>query len=418
MKRPRILFVSPRFPFPLNSGTKIRISQMLQALSDIGSVDLACYCVPWEFKLIEEQSEMLPFWWQQLNSIQAFEFPAWPIANIGYYHQLARRHVLAKKDLFYTDFPAKPMLSRMAHLAREADLIWVERLYMAQSFGKYCKKIVVDLDDLESAKIHREASTAKGMYTRFALRREAKRLTQAERESTHRFAGVAVCSPEDTSHFGEHAPQAWVVPNGVDDALIDLPRTTPEKNHLVFVGTMNYWPNEQAVLYFHQDILPRIQAEIPDVVLSIVGLKPPPSICSLHDGKSVFVHPDVPEIAPYVQRASLSIVPLKVGGGTRLKILESLALGTPVVSTTVGAEGLDLADGEHLVLADQPDDFARAVIRLLTDSNFNHKITAQGLERVRERYLWSSIRKQVQEKCAHLLQSLPEPGPRGIDEAS
>ena len=109
------------------------------------------------------------------------------------------------------------------------------------------------------------------------------------------------------------------------------------------------------------------------------------------------MHPNVPEIAPYVQSAALSIVPLRVGGGTRLKILESLAMGTPVVSTTVGAEGLDLQDGEHLLLADSPDDFANAVLRILHDVALRTRLAESGRQRVAQRYLWSSVRTRVAE---------------------
>src|SRR4029077_11584916 len=125
---------------------------------------------------------------------------------------------------------------------------------------------------------------------------------------------------------------------------------------------MVYEPNQDAIHYFCREILPLIRAQLSDVTLDIVGLMPPESILSLHDGRNVFVHPDVPSVVPFVQRAALSIVPLRVGGGTRLKILESLALGTPVVSTSVGSEGLDLRSGEHLLLADTPQAFADAVI--------------------------------------------------------
>lgn len=405
MKRPRILFVSPRLPYPLNSGTKIRINHMLRALTEMGDVDLVCYGVPWEFRFIEEQPGALPDWWFHLHSALILPFPDWPIADPQHYRHLAMRRPFASSDLFYDSFPTETLLAHTAHMVKHADLIWTERLYVARAFLHYRHKTIVDLDDLESAKIGREAEAGNSGYGRYAMKREAVRLAHTERQSIDQFAGVAVCSSEDTHHFGAQAELLWVLPNGVDDALIDLPAVAREKNHLVFVGTMNYWPNEQAMLYFCREILPLIRVKVPDVVLSIVGLKPPSSIRGLHDGKQVFVHADVPEVAPYVQRASLSIVPLRVGGGTRLKILESLALGTPVVSTTVGAEGLDLRHGDHLLLADRPENFADSVIQLLSDETYSQKLASQGLERVRRLYLWSAIRKQVQDRSASLLAS-------------
>jgi glycosyltransferase involved in cell wall biosynthesis len=122
---------------------------------------------------------------------------------------------------------------------------------------------------------------------------------------------------------------------------------------------------------------------------------PPESIMALHDGRSVFVHPNVPAVEPFVQGAALSIVPLRIGGGTRLKILESLALGTPVVSTTVGAEGLDLQAGEHLLLADTAEAFADAVIHFLNEPAYRHQIAMAGQHQTRQLYLWSAIRDRA-----------------------
>jgi glycosyltransferase involved in cell wall biosynthesis len=173
------------------------------------------------------------------------------------------------------------------------------------------------------------------------------------------------------------------------------PRATSEKNRLVFVGMLAYWPNEDAVLYFYREILPLIMRELPDVTLWIVGKDPPRSLLNLHDGERVHVVANVPDIAPYVQRSMLSVVPLRVGGGTRLKILESLALGTPVISTTVGAEGLDLEDGKQLLLANTPDVFAAHVVALLRNPERYKLFIEAGEAVVREKYRWADIQRQV-----------------------
>lgn len=350
--------------------------------------------------------ESQPTWWQNLRSIMILPYPEWPVADIHRFRKQVVMRPFARTDHVYGSFPKDTLHSYTSHLARDVDVIWAERLYIGHAYLDYHHKTIVDLDDLESAKIRRDANTNCTAYSKYALLRESGRLARTERESVERFAGVAVCSPDDAQHFGPNAHRLWVIPNGVSDELIELKPLIREPKHAVFVGTMNYWPNEQAILYFYREILPRIRTKIPDFVLSIVGLKPTPSVQALYDGKQIFVHADVPQVAPFVQRASLSIVPLLVGGGTRLKILESLALGTPVVSTTVGAEGLDLQDGEHLVLADSPQHFSDAVIKLLTQTTLSDKIAKYGLQRVRDLYLWSAIRKQVKERCEALCSNL------------
>jgi glycosyltransferase involved in cell wall biosynthesis len=119
------------------------------------------------------------------------------------------------------------------------------------------------------------------------------------------------------------------------------------------------------------------------------------SILDLHDGRSVFVYPNVPDVAPFVQSAILSVVPLRVGGGTRIKILESLALGTPVVSTTIGAEGLNVKHSEHLLLADGAEAFADAILSALWDPALRDRLARAGRHCVEHEYLWSSVRHRV-----------------------
>ena len=302
--------------------------------------------------------------------------------------------------------PSAPLMRQLQQLAERADLIWVERLYAALPLSQYAYKTVVDLDDLESVKVSRQAEQAESAFARHALYREAARLAAAERAAARSFRHVAVCSLEDTASFGADCARAWVIANGVDDALMERPATTRDPFGLVFVGTMNYAPNIDAVLYFCREVLPRIRAQVPAATLTIVGLNPTDPVRALADGHSVFVQANVPEVAPYVQSATVSVVPLRVGGGTRLKILESLALGTPVVSTTVGAEGLHLAHGEHLLLADSAPGMTEAVIRCLQDVKLRTELSAAGRQRVSFEYRWSAIRSLMSAQCRGLVEEL------------
>ena len=406
MKRPRILFVSPRLPLPLNSGTKIRTSHLIRGLVQVGDVDLVSYGSPLELDELLSSNTQIPEWWSELHSIQILPHPPWHATDPPLYQRRLGQRFLSRTALTYSSFPGTPLHRRAAPLAENADLIWVERLHTALGLTRFARKIIVDLDDMESVKTSREAESNPLPYMRWATKREAARLARMERAAVEQFSRVTVCSEGDTRFFGDAADRVWIVPNGVDDKLTDKPSVPRDLHRLVFVGTMNYGPNEDAVLYFCREIFPRVRAQIPDARLSIVGLKPPATLLALQDDRSIFVHANVPDVAPYVQRATVSIVPLRVGGGTRLKILESLALGTPVVSTTVGAEGLDLNHGEHLLLADSPADFAEAVVRMLRDSDLNNRLAVEGRNRVRQLYLWSSIQNQVATQCENLLQTM------------
>jgi glycosyltransferase involved in cell wall biosynthesis len=405
MKRPRILFVSPRLPHPLNSGTKIRIGNLARALKEVGDMDFVGFCDERELDESLDRGSADEPWWGNFRSVQLLKEPRWFGTDPKGYRNAMHRHPFSKDALLYPSFMCDRFYNLVEPLATAADLIWVERLHIARLLSGFSKKMVVDLDDIESIKISRMATAETGMYTRWSMGREAKRLATAEKSAIRTFAGIAVCSEQDTNFFDAEADRAWVVPNGVSDDLMFAPPVPREAHHLVFVGTLNYSPNQDAVQHFCRRIFPRILSRLPNARLSIVGLDPPDSILALQDGKHVFVYANVPDVAPFVKRAALSIVPIRAGAGTRLKILESLALDTPVVSTRIGAEGLALTDGEHFLLADEADEFAAAVIRLLEDENLHARLCRQGRDRVRERYLWSSIRSELAQRCDDLLRA-------------
>jgi glycosyltransferase involved in cell wall biosynthesis len=158
---------------------------------------------------------------------------------------------------------------------------------------------------------------------------------------------------------------------------------------------MDWYPNEDAVAFFADEVLPRIQETVPDVAFSIVGGNPSARVQKLAERERVVVTGRVPEIKPYFAEATVFVVPLRIGSGTRLKILEALAMGKAIVSTTVGAEGLDLRDGEEILIADEPTAFADAVIRLLTDSELRRRVGETGRIRVEQDYDWRSIGKKL-----------------------
>jgi glycosyltransferase involved in cell wall biosynthesis len=154
---------------------------------------------------------------------------------------------------------------------------------------------------------------------------------------------------------------------------------------------MDWLPNEDAMIYFCRDVLPLIRAEEPDVQLSIVGRAPTPAVKQLADHAGVRVTGRVDDVRPFMRDAAVYIVPLRIGGGTRLKIFEAMAMGKAVVSTTVGAEGLPVTSGEHVLLADEANTFSRAVVRLLRDVDRRRQLEAAARALVVEQYDWSAV---------------------------
>ena len=181
-----------------------------------------------------------------------------------------------------------------------------------------------------------------------------------------------------------------VIPNGVDIQKYQLLPAENAAPVLLFIGNMGYPPCVDAVLYFCKDIYPLIRWRISATELWIVGRDPRPEVLQL-DGDGVHVTGRVEDVVPYYRQSAVCVVPLRAGGGTRLKILEAMALGRPVVSTTIGCEGLDVVDGEHLLITDNPAQFAEKTVRLLTERQLYQHISTEGRKLVVTKYDWNII---------------------------
>lgn len=208
--------------------------------------------------------------------------------------------------------------------------------------------------------------------------------------------------------------QIDVIPNGVDTEKYQ-PLPSPQTSalpSLLFIGSMGYPPCVDAVLYFHGEILPRIRQVVSPLELWIVGDAPPREVLEL-DGSGVCVTGRVEDVVPYYRQSTVCVVPLRAGGGTRLKILEAMALGRPVVSTTIGCEGLDVVDGEHLLIADTPEQFAEKTLRLLEDRHLSGRICASARRLVEAQYGWDRIAERLMNVYEEMVAEPMSDGIRG-----
>jgi len=188
------------------------------------------------------------------------------------------------------------------------------------------------------------------------------------------------------------------VNTGVDTTYFAPQPAPPDAPpQLVFTGSMDWIPNEDAMTFFCQDILPLIRAQRPDVQLSIVGRAPTPAVQRLADIPGVRVTGRVDDVRDYVGNAAVYIVPIRIGGGTRLKIYEAMGMAKAVVSTTIGAEGLPVTDGSDLLLADTAEHFASAVLQLLSDPARRVQLERAARELVVTRYDWSAVAGQLED---------------------
>ena len=228
---------------------------------------------------------------------------------------------------------------------------------------------------------------------RWYIREQWRKVERFEREALRWVDGALTVSDLDRNCFFQKHPHLpiTVIPNGVD---LDYfrPMSQPERRQqVVFTGSMDWRPNQDAARYFVSEILPLLRRIRPELECTFVGRSPPADIRALAQVPGVHITGTVDDVRPYVERAAVYVVPLRIGGGSRLKILEALAMGRAVVSTTVGAEGLDVVPDRHIVLADEPRAFAESVLRLLDDAKRCLDLAIEGRRLVEQHYGWDAL---------------------------
>jgi glycosyltransferase involved in cell wall biosynthesis len=261
--------------------------------------------------------------------------------------------------------------------------------------------------NVETTLWRRMASTETNPVKRFAYQIEAAKMARYERLSLAKFHHVIAVSDNDRQQMLAMNPECaiTVVPTGVDTQKYPVaPPAHANPPRIVFTGSMDWEPNLDAVIYFCQDIFPRVRAEYPAALFQIVGRNPHPRVKQLAS-EHVQVTGTVPSVAEYLRDATLVIVPLRIGGGTRLKIFEAMAMGKALISTSIGAEGLDVQSGRDLVLADDPAVFADAILSLIRDVGLRQQYE-RAAARLAAQYDWSKI---VQ-RFADVLQKVSQSG--------
>jgi glycosyltransferase involved in cell wall biosynthesis len=275
-------------------------------------------------------------------------------------------------------------------LAEESfDIIQIESNRMACFRLRTNARVVINEHNIESELVGRMGQGERSALRRAHHRLEERKLRRFERTLWGRVDGVALTSEREEEMVQRLVPgtPTAVVPNCVDLEYFSPASGEVEDGQIVFTGLLNYRPNYDAARYLVDDLLPRIRERHRDVTLTIVGNGKEADLDSLRR-PGVTVTGWVQDVRPYVRRASVVVVPLRIGAGTRLKVVEGLAMAKPMVSTTIGCEGIDVHPGEHLLVADAPDDFADAVALLLRDRELGSRLGAAGHRLARDHYSW------------------------------
>jgi len=242
-------------------------------------------------------------------------------------------------------------------------------------------------------------------WRRALLALESRKMRRYEARACERARLTIAVSDADCRLLAAAAPRARVqaVPTGVDidyfapDGIAEIP------GRLVFTGSMDWYPNEDGIAHFIEDVLPRVRRQIPAASLTVVGRNPSARLRAAAAVADVEITGLVDDVRPHMADAAVYVVPLRIGGGTRLKIFEALSMAKAVVSTTVGAEGLPLTPGRHFLRADEPAEFAAAVTSLLRDAARRRALGAEGRRLVEARYSWPKVVDEFESRCGEVL---------------
>jgi polysaccharide biosynthesis protein PslH len=247
----------------------------------------------------------------------------------------------------------------------------------------------------------------KKVWRRAVLEVEWRKMRRLEANACATSALTLTVSDIDRDIIAKDAPTAKVssIPTGVDIDYFKPNGIGEIPTELVFAGAMDWYPNEDGILNFLSTTLPLIRREMPSVTMTVVGRNPTQRIREAAAAANVKITGTVKDIRPYVGHSAVYVVPLRVGGGTRMKIYEALAMGKPVVSTTVGAEGLPLVHGKHFLRADGAEEFAQAVLSLLRDPARRKTLARTGRQLVEERYSWAHVAKVFESLCREVISS-------------
>ena len=291
-------------------------------------------------------------------------------------------------------------------IAREqgkADVLVCDFLFPSVNVELLSRPAVLFQHNVEALIWQRHADTQRNRLARLLFLMQWRRMRAFERAACRRYDAIVAVSPEDRAIMEQEyeAPLVREIPTGVDTEYFRPSGSAdPDPYHLVFTGSMDWLPNDDAMKYFAKAILPRIRASYPEAVLTIVGRKPFPSVTALSRKDSrIRVTGQVDDVRPYIERAAVYVIPLRIGGGTRLKVFEAMAMEKAIVSTSIGVEGLPVVNGTDALVADEPDAFADAVVRLLKDGALSRRLGTAAAGKVRARFGWAPVAASFIDVC-------------------
>ena len=388
----KLLWVKSDFLHPTTRGGQIRTLETLKRLHRRHEVHYVALDLPGQQEGVERAGEYCT---------RAYPVPHFvpDKASLAFAGQLLTG-LVSKLPVAVSRYRSAAMKRKIEELARNEkfDCVVCDFLFPAPNIPDL-DTCVLFQHNVEAMIWKRHVEHADNLPKRMYFELQARRMHEYEGQVCRQVKNVIAVSDQDADMMRRiyRASRVNAVPTGVDLEFFAPPEGPEKLAELVFVGSMDWMPNIDGMQWFVDQVLPLIRKRRPDCTLAIVGRKPPPAMLELGAKDSrIQVTGTVPDVRPYLWGGAVSIVPLRIGGGTRLKIYEAMAAKIPVVSTEIGAEGLDIRSSENISIADEPEDFAARCLALLEDETARCRMAAAAWEMVAARYSWEEVSRKFE----------------------
>jgi sugar transferase (PEP-CTERM/EpsH1 system associated) len=396
----KILFITPDIPYPLDNGARIRTFAFIKDLSTRHDVSLISFDRSPNDKPRKEVFENI------CTNLAILPLEKHQQRKNKRQYQL--RSLLEKRPYQYISHHSSSMQDCIdqVNLGHNYDIIQVEFSQMGYYSFPTGANLILDQHNVEQEILYRTYKS--GIFSIRKLYNYAEwcKFRKDEIDICSKFSMVLTTSKRDKDNLSKELPSTsfTIIPNGVDSTYFRSKNRHPEvENLILFTGTINYYPNTDGLKYFISQIYPLIKKQNKSVKFCIAGKNPPSEIQRLAQDQSIAITGYVDDMREYFEKAAIVVVPLRIGGGSRLKILEAMAMSKAVVSTSIGAEGLEVTPGENILIENTPELLAQAVVDLINNEEKRKRIAKNARNLIEEKYDWSLIIHKLEEVYKELI---------------
>ena len=402
----KVLIIAHKVPYPPRGGATLRNFNLLKECSANNEIHLITFTQEPYLRDPNELQKSIDGLKQYCKHVEVFRIPTdnsklkWYL--LLFFNLFSLMPYSTRR--FWSSDMAKAIKRHLKEYSFDVIEIGTIALFPYARLAPGLPKLLIH-HNVESELLFRRSKTAGNPLAKIFLALQAYKLKRLEKKALRSFEYHTAVSERDKNVLEKLAPEASisVIDNGVDTDFFRPSDLPVEPDTLVYAGSMSWYPNAEAMLYFAREIWPRLKADVPSIKMNLIGSHAPQELVHFSKKDANFrLHGFVDDVRPYILNTAVYIVPITVGGGTRLKILDAMAMGKAIVSTSIGCEGIKTTDGENIMIADDPDEFCRKIQLLFSDENLRKRLGAKARLTAEEHYSWKKIAPRLDDIYRYL----------------